>query len=46
MLGIGPYYLEADEQRLITDVLYDRPIGLLPDSSYKVNEIDLHIMIG
>ncbi|HOD13278.1 MAG TPA: SpoIIE family protein phosphatase [Spirochaetota bacterium] len=31
-----------DEQRLITDVLYDRPIGLLPDSSYKVNEIDLH----
>ncbi len=31
-----------DEQRLITDVLYDRPIGLLPDSNYKVNEIELH----
>ena len=31
-----------EEQRLITDVLYDRPLGLLPDSNYKVNEIDLH----
>jgi two-component system, sensor histidine kinase ChiS len=31
-----------EDRQLITDVLYDRPIGMLPDSDYKVNIIDLH----
>jgi two-component system, sensor histidine kinase ChiS len=30
-----------DEQRLISDKIYNRPIGLFPDSSYSVNELDL-----
>ena len=30
-----------DEQRLISDKIFNRPIGLFPDSAYSVNELDL-----
>jgi two-component system sensor histidine kinase ChiS len=30
-----------DEQRLISDKIFNRPIGLFPDSVYSVNELEL-----
>jgi two-component system sensor histidine kinase ChiS len=30
-----------DERRLISDKIFNRPIGLFPDSAYSVNELDL-----
>ena len=30
-----------DEQRLISDKIFNRPIGIFPDSTYSVNELDL-----
>jgi two-component system sensor histidine kinase ChiS len=30
-----------DEQRLISDKIFNRPIGVFPDSTYSINELDL-----